>query len=281
MIKNRTCRLSLLFIASASLLLSCATPGPPPGPSPAQIAGQEAKTIIIAPLNVVSSLPPELEGSTKMISAALVGHLEAHGKTVRVIGFRAGRDLWKSSMKEVRDSGEKRNFDNAARVYARRIGEQLDFDVLIVPSIFIQNAKMRARTVRWDGAEQKMVIEGGINSNRANLYQGNMGTLSVRAASLFVHVLDRDGNSIQTKRSGLELIQHLEWRVEQKGGYSGKETVSQELVNDTPAIQDKERVRAGVAAALSPFLSEEVPPPTTVIPEEEVVPAEPGDVEPS
>jgi hypothetical protein len=281
MIKNRTWRLSLLFIASASLLLSCATPGPPPGPSPAQIAGQEAKTIIVAPLNIVSSLPPELEGSTKMISAALVDHLEAHGKTVRVIGFRAGRDLWKSSMKEVRDSGEKRNFENAARVYAHRIGEQLDFDVLIVPSIFIQNAKMRARTVRWDGAEQKMVIEGGINSNRANLYQGNMGTLSVRAASLFVHVLDRDGNSIQTKRSGLELIQHLEWRVEQKGGYSGKETVSQELVNDSPAIQDKERVRTGVAAALSPFLSEEVPPPTTVIPEEEVIPALSGDVEPS
>jgi len=281
MTKNRYRRLSLLFIASSFLLLSCATPGPPPGPSPTQIAGQEAKTIILAPLNIVSSLPPELEGSTRMISATLVDHLEAHGKTVRVIGFRAGRDLWKSSMKEVRDSGEKRNFENAARVYARRIGEQLDFDVLIVPSVFIQNAKMRARTVRWDGAEQKMVIEGGINSKRANLYQGNMGTLSVRAASLFVHVLDRDGNSIQTKRSGLELIQHLEWRVEQKGGYSGRETVSQELVNDTPAIQDKERVRAGVAAALSPFLSEEVPPPTTVIPEEEVVPAQPGDVEPS
>jgi len=242
MTKNRYRRLSLLFIASSFLLLSCATPGPPPGPNPAQIAGQEAKTIVLAPLNIVSSLPPELEGSTKMISAALVDHLEAHGKTVRVIGFRAGRDLWKSSMKEVRDSGEKRNFENAARVYARRIGEQLDFDVLIVPSVFIQNAKMRARTVRWDGAEQEMVIEGGINSKRANLYQGNMG---------------------------------------QKGGYSGRETVSQELVNDTPAIQDKERVRAGVAAALSPFLSEEVPPPTTVIPEEEVVPAQPGDVEPS
>jgi hypothetical protein len=216
-----------------------------------------------------------------MISAALVGHLKAHGKTVRVIGFRAGRDLWKSSMKEVRESGEKRNFENAARVYARRISEQLDFDVLIVPSIFIQNAKMRSLTVRWDGAEQKMVIEGGINSKRANLYQGNMGTLSVRAASLFVHVLDHDGNSIQTKRSGLELIQHLEWRVEQKGGYSGKETVSQELVNDIPAIQDKERVRAGVAAALSPFLSEKVPAPTSEDSDGTVNPAQPGDVEPS
>jgi hypothetical protein len=216
-----------------------------------------------------------------MVSAALVEHLEAHGKTVRVIGFRAGRDLWKDSMKEVRASGEKQNFDNAARVYARRIGEQIDFDVLIVPSIFIQNAKMKSRTVYWDGAKQMMPIKGDINSKRANLYQGNSGTLSVRAASLFVHVLARDGSSIQTKRAGLEIIQHIEWRVERRGGYSGTEQVSQELVNDSPAIEDKEMVRAGVAAALSPFLSEEVPPPTTAIPEEEVVPAEPGDAEPS
>ena len=31
-------------------------------------------------------------------------------------------------MKEVRDAGEKRNFGNAARVYARRIGEQIKFE---------------------------------------------------------------------------------------------------------------------------------------------------------
>ena len=103
----------------------------------------------------------------------------------------------------------------------------------------------------------------------------------MRAASLFVHVLGRDGNSIQTKRSGLEIVQHLEWRVEQKGGYSGTEEVSQVLVNDTPAIEDIEMVRAGVAAALSPFLSEEVPGSTLKIPEGDVVPIETSDAEPS
>ena len=281
MIRTRPHRLPFLLFASFIAIPSCAT-GPPPGPSPEQIAGQQAKTIVVAPLNIVSSLPPELEGSTKMVKAALVEHLEAHGKTVHVIGFRSGRELWKDSIKEVRSSGGKQSFENAARVYVRRIGEQIEFDVLIVPSIFIQNAKMRSRTVRWDGAEQRMSIEGGgINSKRANLYLGNVGKLNVRAASLFVHVLGRDGNSIHTKRSGLEIVQHLEWRVEQKGGYSGTEEVSQVLVNDTPAIEDIEMVRAGVAAALSPFLSEEVPGPTQKSPEGDPVPIETSDANPS
>ena len=135
MTKNRSLWVSLLFIASAFIVSSCAT-GPPPGPSPAQIAGQKARTIVVAPLNVVSSLPPELEGSTKIVSTALV--------------------------------------------------------------------------------------------------------------------------------------EQLEWRVDRKGGDSGRETVSQELVNDTPAIQDNKMIRAGVTAALSPFL-----------PEEKIAPAETSDAEPS
>lgn len=44
-------------------------------------------------------------------------------------------------MKEVRESGLPRNFKNAARVYAQKIGERIEFDAIIVPSIFVQNAK--------------------------------------------------------------------------------------------------------------------------------------------
>lgn len=269
--------LPFLFLASAFVIQSCAS-GPPPGPSPEQIAGKNAKIILVAPFNIVSSLPPELEGSTKIVSAALVEHLEAHGKTVRVIGFRIGRELWSTSMKEVRESNQPRNFENAAKVYTRKLGEIVEFDVLIVPSIFIQNAKMRARTVRWDGAEQMMTIKGSTGSNR---YQGNLGTLNVRAASIFVHILGRDGNSIQTKRSGLELIQHIEWSLERQGGQSGTDKVSQNLINDTPPIEDKEMVRAGVAAVLSPFLPEDVPDQSREVHEEDVLSGETGDAEPS
>ena len=257
MVKTRSHGLHLLPLALSFVLPSCAS-GPPPGPSPLQIAGMDARTIVVAPFNIVSSLPPELEGSTRMVSTALVRHLQAHGKTVRVMAFRSGRDLWRDSTKEVRDAGQKRNFENAARVYARKIGEQIEFDALIVPSLFIQNAKMRGRTVRWDGAEDKIEIRG---STGGSLYMGQGGALNVRAASIFIYVLNAQGEAIHTKRSGLEVVQHLEWQTELEAGYSSRENTSQELVDDVPAIQDKEKVAAGIANALSPFLSEERPAP--------------------
>lgn len=258
--------MGLLHLMLAFVLQACAA-GPPPAPSPLQIAGMEARTIIVSPFNIVSSLPPELAGSIGIVSTALIEHLEAHDKEVHVIGFQAGRDLWRMSMKEVRESGLPRNFKNAARVYAQKIGEQIEFDAIIVPSIFVQNAnKKRSRIVRWDGAEQKLEYRG---DSRGVV----VASIYVKAASLFVHILDREGNAIHTKRMGLELIQHLRFGGERIRGYSRREDSDAQLINnwkvvdDAPPIQDEERVRAGVAAVLSPYLSEEVPHPISEMPE--------------
>jgi hypothetical protein len=272
MMKSHSLR--LLLFAFFVTCTSCAS-GPPKssGPSPAQIAGQDAKTILVAPFNIVSALPPELEGSTRMVSTELVKHIEAHGKKVHLISFRSGRDIWKESMKEVRDSGKKKNFENAAKVYAQKLGASVEFDALIVPSIFIQNAKTRGRTVRWDGAEQSIEMSGSTGSG---LYVGQTGSHNVRAASIFVHIVNRQGEVIQTKRSGLELIEHLEWKVKMKGGYSGTEEVSQNVVPDVPPLEDKEQIRTGVAASLSPFLPIE-----PVVPAAETLETPDTDVAPS
>jgi hypothetical protein len=255
--------LLIAALATVSLLGGCAS-GPPPGPSPAELAGQNAKIIIISPFNVVSSLPPDLEGSTKMVKNAMVEYLEAHGKTVKRMAFRAGLDLWKASMQEVSDSGQDRNFENAAKVYARKIGEHLEYDVVIVPSLFVQNAEAHGRAAKWDGTKQMIPLTGDTGATQA--YMGNMGKIYVRAASIFVHVVDSSGETIHTKRSGLELIQHLENIVEKDGQYSGGEHLKQDLVDDRPPIDDVERVREGIAAVFVPFLPEEIPPQGPVTP---------------
>ncbi|HIF95019.1 MAG: hypothetical protein ABGX04_05855 [Myxococcales bacterium] len=247
---------TLLPIAVA--VSGCAS-GPPPGPSAAELAGQNAKVILVAPFNIVSWLPPELEGSSRMVSDALVDHLEAHGKTVHRVSFRAGRDLWAASMKEVLSSGKKSHFENAAKVYARLIGEQINFDVLVVPSLFLQTAKMRNMVAKWDGATQRMVWHGDAIKNRTQRHDSQTGTVNIRAASIFAHVIDSEGNTIQSKRRGLEVIEHMQRTITRRGGISGNDEMKWDVEDDKPPINDIEMIRAGVAAVVSPFLPEEVP----------------------
>jgi len=251
--KTRSSGLGLLPLALLMLIPACAS-GPPPGPSPAELAGREAKTILLSPFNIVNALPPELEGTTKKVKRMLVDHLEANGKTVKVMGYRAARNLWKDSTAEVRTSGKKKNFENAAKVYARKIREHLEFDAVIVPSLFLQNAKVAGRTAKWDGTEQKVEMEGRVPTNRSNRYGGNMGTFYVQAASIFVRILDANGKSIHDKKSGIELIQHLALIVEDGGLASGAERVDMELVDDKIAIDDDERISAAATDVLYPFV---------------------------
>lgn len=257
-------RLRLPLLSLVPLLAACAS-GPPPGPSPVELAGRNAEVIIISPFNVVSSLPPELEGSTKLVSKEMVAYLEDHGKTAKRMAFRAGRDLWKASMQEVSSSGQDRNFENAARVYARKIGEHLEFDALIVPSLFVQNAKVFGGVAKWDGAEQPVEIEGSLSGGNM-MFQGQSGSYYLKAASLFVHVINREGEAIHTDRRGIEMIQHGTFRAEKEAGYSSKTELTWQAIDDRPAISDPGRVREAIAAALVPFLPEEIPPQGPVTP---------------
>src|SRR5512140_3446158 len=89
--------LASLHIACA---FGCASGGQGP-PTAAELAGREAKIIVVAPLNVATSLPVEIEGSSEIVSATLVEYLEDHGKSAQELGFRAGRDLWLQATREV------------------------------------------------------------------------------------------------------------------------------------------------------------------------------------
>jgi hypothetical protein len=268
MIRHRVQWLDLLPVTLAFILPACAS-GPPRGPSPAQIAGMEATTILVSPFNIVNPLPPELEGATRIVSTTLAEHLEANGKTVHQIAYRAGKDLWMASRKEVRDSGSRRTFENAAKVYARKLGEQVEYDVVIVPSVFVQNAKKgHSRTIRWDDTEQTLEYRG---DSRAV----TIASIYVKAASLFVYVLDREGDTLHSKQVGLELIQHMRFGAERGSGLSRRQDREAQLINDwqlvddVPPIQDENRVRLGVGRALFPFLPEESPATIAVTPEAE------------
>lgn len=240
--------LALMLLGGA---LGCANVGTR-GPTAAELAGLNAKVVVVAPLNVASALPVEIEGSSEIVSTTLVSYLEEHGKTVQKLGFRGGRDLWVYAATQVEQSGQRRTFENAARVYAREIAKQIEYDVLIIPTIYIQNAQIRSSVVRWDGAREPIRIEGRRVLSRKNKRFDSMNA-TIRAASMMAAVFASDGAALQSESRGLQAIEHVQ--LSDGKGVRRDESFF-DIEPNSPPLDDEAKIRAGIAGALSPFLPE-------------------------
>lgn len=223
-------------------LISCATDPP----SPLELAGRRATAIVVAPFNIALPLPGLLEDSAEMVADALLDHLESSGKNTRLVDRQVGQSVWLESVDEVKNSGGSRSFENAIRIFVRKIHRRMAFDVIIIPALYIQNAASNSESARWDGTAQKIEFRG-----RARKAIEMPPPTTIRAASLLLYVFDGAGEQIHTKRTGLELIQHMAIRVEKKQGYDKRIWT---LKDDDPAIESEVRVRAAVAHSLYPFL---------------------------
>ena len=205
-----------------------------------------ATTIVVAPFNIALPLPAELKSSTRLVSRVLVEHLEGHGKEPLLVELDVGKTLWIESTAEVIHSGGPRDFESAIRVFALKVRQRTEFDGIIIPSLYIQNAATNLESARWDSANQAIEFLG-----RSRQEIELPPATTIQAASILIHVLDAEGNIIHMKRTGLELIQHMEIRVEKRRGYDKRIWT---LEKDDPAIEDETRVRAAVAHALYPYL---------------------------
>jgi hypothetical protein len=205
-----------------------------------------AKTIAVAPFNIALTLPSELKSSTPLVSNALVEHLENQGKQVHLVEMDVGKTLWLESTREVVRSGGAKNFETAVRVFARKVRQRIDFDAIIIPALYIQNANTNFEVAVWDSANQRVEYEG-----RSRQEIEMPPPMTIPAASLLVYVLDVEGKLIHSRRTGLELIQHMAIHVEKQQGYN-KRTWA--LKDDDPPIENEVRVRAAVAHALYPYL---------------------------
>jgi hypothetical protein len=205
-----------------------------------------AKTIAVTPFNIALPLPTELRSSQQLVSGLLIEHLEAQGKKAHLIEAAAGQALWLESVNEIRGSGGPQDFKSAVRVLARKTQEQTAFDAIIVPALYVQNANTDFEVAVWDSAKQKVEYVG-----RSREEIEMPPPMTIPAASLLVYVLDADGNVIHVKRTGLELIQHMELHIEGRQGFDRRTWV---LKDDDPVIEDNIRVRAAISHALYPFL---------------------------
>jgi hypothetical protein len=149
-------------------------------------------------------------------------------------------------MNAVRQTGDEKNFETAAAEFARRAAEDFSFDALIISTLYLQNGRVGPRAVRWDTAKQSIQFVG---QSRWKIEPPALST--VLAASIHVYGLNPRGENIHEKRTGVELIQHLEIKVQKQQGHDNRSWI---LANDDPAIEDPIRVRAAIAHSLWPLL---------------------------
>jgi hypothetical protein len=245
--------MSLIRVTLAVLVLfpvmACETA--PKTPSPARLAGASAEKILLLPLNVVRTLRPELEESSEIVWEALAAYIQEHGKQLQTISLSEARNLWLGSIQQIEASGAtKKGFYEVSEIMARRLHEQVKFDALIIPSLFVQNAKMRGKTAVWDRVKRRVQIASDLHSVGSILTKTTL-VGDTPGASLHALALNSTGEKIFEERAGLELLKQM--RVHRgKGGRMEDVSYTWELRPDL--FSNEEDVREGIVKTLSPFL---------------------------
>lgn len=249
------CRGSFVFAAVA--LLACAHGG---ATAPAARLGATARSVVVLPLNVALTLPAELEGSEGRVWNVLVRYVQAHGKKVRTVRLVDARRLWLDSIRltteeaaqtaEGTDETPEVDFDAVARTFVRELGRDGEFDAVIMPSLFLQHARLSTHRARWDGVSREVDIEGDVQ-RVGRITTSTYLTGTTPAASLHVVILDADGANLHEAQAGLALLQYIVVGGE-RGAAVTDRSVSWEPRPDP--FENEEDVREGIERALDPFL---------------------------
>jgi hypothetical protein len=238
---------SVVLIAAA--LVGCATG--PRNPAAAQ-AGASAQRILLLPLNVAVTLPAELESGSDRVWNAVSGYVGEHGKQVQTIGFGAARRLWFDVIRQI-EAGERKggaSFETAAKMLVTALGREAEFDAVIMPSLFIQEARVSGKHARWDGVARRVEIDGDVR-RIGSIMTATSLVGSTPGASLHVAILDAGGEKLHEAQAGLELL--LRMGVEGAEGAPARELgIVWEPRPDL--FESQADVREGIVKALDPFL---------------------------
>lgn len=231
------------LLAPALLAVGCAGRS---AVSPGDAAGAAPRDLLLLPLDVVAPVPAGLEPGVGYVEAELLTSLESHGRRVRLLAPRDAHAAWRAAARdlkaEVGDAGM--SFEGAARVLARSLARELRFDALVLPWLALRPAKVRGRSVSWDGVTRTLRV-----ANPSGRSLGFLEDFEARAAvpSIQLAVFSPEGEPLFEGVGGLDLTHSL--TVE---GDPPK-------VDATPRpraeiFSDRTPLREGIAIALDPFL---------------------------
>jgi hypothetical protein len=246
-VKARLLKRRLVIAATAALAFACASA---PRNDASIQAGRSARVLMVLPLNVAMSMPEGLGDRSPAVWQELESYLQSHGKRLKTVSYRDARRLWRASIGQARRAAEsgKADYAAAASLLVLELRRHTDFDAVIAPSVFVQQAGMAGMRASWDGVTRTIEIH---RDNRKILQPAVSGSSTARAASLHVVVFDGDGHKLQEGQGGLDLL--VRARADEGFG---------QIVDDhfwlfesrLDFFGNREHLREGIAQALEPFL---------------------------
>src|SRR5262245_31763559 len=199
--------LRALALPLAAAALACASPGPEGAPAPGP------GRIVVAPLNLGITAPAELAGADGPVWDELLRYLRRLDRPLAVLDAPSAGRLWASARAELERAGGVVDPTRTASRFAERLAEEVDYAVLIMPSLVVRKARIGGQRASWDGVSRDLPQRGALPFTRVEealagiRIEGFRG--SIAAASLYVAMVAPDGESLYEGLAGLDVIQEV------------------------------------------------------------------------
>jgi hypothetical protein len=242
-----TAKITPILAAAALAALACTSAPTPSSEQAATTLG--SGRILVVPFNLALRVPVELQDVDQPVWYELLRHFQARDRYLTVVEPVDAELLWMDAIAELQQSGTAPDLSMASAHFARRLDEQVDYGLLLMPSLVLRSARVQGRHAYWDGVRRRLpvrgipmhgpIIEIGLPGNNPGVW-GLSG--SIAAASLHVAVLDTAGRLLYQGLGGLDVLQ--EATLDQ--GAPGE---TWQLVSREAPFADAEAVREGIALA--------------------------------
>lgn len=213
-------------------------------------AGQEGAkgvhAILLLPLNLVTSLPEELDYPSQRVAAEIVRYLEGLGRKVDRVRLFEARALLASLEK-----ADPPDPDATRLRFLERLRKDRSFDVVVMPDLVYRKAHVRAVThkVEWDGVQRTLDLRNPYQHKLSVRYTADVAG-DMPGVSLHVLVYGADGQRIFDSYGGIDIVHEAEpYETGQTGAYQLRWRLKRHRLEDLDAI------REGVRLAFDPYLS--------------------------
>jgi hypothetical protein len=171
--------------------------------------------VVVVPVNLAVRAVAEVEPGLEPVWRALLQYFASEEKPALAIDRKDAGALWNEVMADAKKAGEGEDLYATYARFARRVGEQAEFESIIFPTLVMHPARVTGRVANWDGVRRQIEVPGQFTEAIDTYREGKIwlnrhgASGELAAASLHIAVLSPRGELRYEGTGGLVLLQEL------------------------------------------------------------------------